>query len=93
MPILLKHLDEVQNRREMVEALGAIGDPAAGDALVARLRGDAYVPVRAAAARALAAIGDRAAVPALEQAARRDTEPMVAAAAREAAQALKAQRP
>ena len=71
----------------MVEALGAIGDPAAGDALVARLRGDAYVPVRAAAARALAAVGDRAAVPALEQAARRETEPMVAAAAREAARA------
>ncbi|HVY38111.1 MAG TPA: HEAT repeat domain-containing protein, partial [Polyangia bacterium] len=66
---------------------------AAAPALLERLRGDAYVPVRAAAARALAAVGDRAAVPALEQAARRDTEPMVAAAAREAAQTLKARRP
>jgi arylsulfatase A-like enzyme/HEAT repeat protein len=93
VPILLKHLDEVQNRREMVEALGAIGDPAAAAALLERLRGDPYVPVRAAAARALAAVGDRAAVPALEQAARRDTEPMVVAAAREAAQSLKAHLP
>ncbi|MES1164268.1 MAG: HEAT repeat domain-containing protein, partial [Verrucomicrobiota bacterium] len=91
VPILMKHLDEVQNRREMVEALGAIGDPAAGGALLERLRGDAYVPVRAAAARALAAIGDRAALPALEQSAGRETEPMVATAAREAAQLLKAQ--
>jgi arylsulfatase A-like enzyme len=88
VPILLKHLPEVQNRREMVEALGAIGDPSAGPALLERLRSDAYVPVRAAAARALAQIGDRGAVPALEEAARRDTEPMVVAAAREAARAL-----
>src|SRR6185312_98080 len=88
VPILLKHLPEVQNRREMVEALGALGDPAAGPALLDRLAHDPYVPVRAAAARALAAVGDRGAVPALEQAARRDTEPMVVEAAREAARAL-----
>ncbi|HXU63934.1 MAG TPA: sulfatase-like hydrolase/transferase, partial [Polyangia bacterium] len=88
VPILLKHLPEVQNRREMVEALGALGDPAASPALLDRLAHDPYVPVRAAAARALAAVGDRGAVPALEQAARRDTEPMVVEAAREAARAL-----
>ena len=88
VPILLKHLSEVQNRREMVEALGALGDPAASAALLERLRSDAYVPVRAAAARALAAVGDRDAIPALEQAARRDTEPMVVEAARQAAQTL-----
>jgi HEAT repeat protein len=93
VPILLKHLPEVQNRREMVDALGALADPRASDALKERLREDPYVPVRAAAARALAAIGDRAALPALEQAARRDTEPMVVEAAREAARKLKATRP
>src|SRR5581483_11060135 len=38
VPALLAHLPEVQNRREMVDALGAIGDPAACDALVERLR-------------------------------------------------------
>jgi HEAT repeat protein len=90
VPILLQHLPEVQNRREMVEALGALGDSRAVPALVEHLGGDAYVPVRAAAARALAAIGDRAALPALQRAAQRDTEPMVAGAAREAAAALKA---
>ena len=38
VPVLIKHLPEVQNRREMVEALGDIGDPAAADALLERLR-------------------------------------------------------
>jgi arylsulfatase A-like enzyme len=89
VPVLLAHLPEVQNRREMVEALGAHGDRAAVPALIERLGTDAYVPVRAAAARALAAIGDRAALPALDQAARHDTEPMVVDAARAAAQDLR----
>jgi arylsulfatase A-like enzyme len=89
VPVLMAHLPEVQNRREMVQALGAQRDRAAVPALIERLRTDAYVPVRAAAAQALAAIGDRAAIPALEQAARHDTEPMVVQAAREAARALK----
>jgi arylsulfatase A-like enzyme len=57
VPILLQHLTEVQNRREMVEALGALGDPAAIDPLLDRLRHDAYVPVRAEAAKSLAKIG------------------------------------
>ena len=58
VPVLIKHLPEVQNRREMVEALGDIGDPAAAEALLERLRGDEYVPVRIAAAKALAKLGD-----------------------------------
>ena len=90
VPALLAHLPEVQNRREMVDALGEIGDPAARDALVARLRADEYVPVRVRAAVALARLGDPAAVGALEHAARHDTEPTVVAAAREAASALEA---
>jgi arylsulfatase A-like enzyme len=88
VPSLLKHLPEVQNRREMVDALGDIGDPAARGALVERLRGDEYVPVRVQAAAALAKIGDPVAIPELEHAARHDTEPTVVAAAREAAIAL-----
>ena len=97
-PVLLAHLPEVQNRREMVEALGALGDPAAVPALIECLRHDAYVPVRAAAATALAQIGqgpgaaDMAGqlIAVLTDAARHDTEPMVVAAARAAAQSLKA---
>ncbi len=90
VPALLAHLPEVQNRREMVDALGEIGDRAARDALVARLRGDEYVPVRVRAAVALARLGDPSAVGALEHAARHDTEPTVVAAARDAAAALEA---
>ena len=67
VPALLAHLPEVQNRREMVDALGAIGDPAACDALVERLRGDSYVPVRVQAARALAKLGEPSVIPALER--------------------------
>src|SRR5262249_55406068 len=50
VPVLVKHLPEVQNRREMVEALGDVGDASAAPALLERLRGDEYVPVRIAAA-------------------------------------------
>jgi HEAT repeat protein len=85
---LLKHLPEVQNRREMVDALGDIGDRAARDALVQRLHSDEYVPVRVQAAAALAKLGDPSVIPALEQSARRDTEPTVVEAARAAARAL-----
>jgi arylsulfatase A-like enzyme len=90
VPALLAHLREVQNRREMVDALGEIGDRSARDALVERLRGDEYVPVRVRAAAALARLGDPTALAALEHAARHDTEPTVVAAAREAAAALEA---
>jgi arylsulfatase A-like enzyme/HEAT repeat protein len=88
VPGLLKHLPEVQNRREMVDALGDIGDRAARDALVQRLRSDEYVPVRVQAAAALAKLGDPSVIPALEQSARQDTEPTVIEAARAAARAL-----
>jgi arylsulfatase A-like enzyme len=93
VPALLRHLPEVQNRREMVDALGDIGDPSAVPALVERLHHDEYVPVRAQAARALAKIGRIDVVPELEGAAREDTETSVAAAAREAIAALRAGRP
>jgi arylsulfatase A-like enzyme len=88
VPALLAHLPEVQNRREMVDALGDIGDPAAEDALLVRLREDQYVTVRVQAARALAKLGDAAAIPALERSRREETETTVAAAASEAIAAL-----
>jgi arylsulfatase A-like enzyme len=93
VPILLKHLPEVQNRREMVDALGEIGDPSAEDALCERLRSDEYVTVRVGAAKALAKIGDRQVVPRLLEAVRHEKEPTVLAAAREAAETLKARAP
>lgn len=90
VPILLKHLGEVQNRREMVDALGDIGDPAAADALLERLRRDEYVPVRVQAARALGKIGDARVVGAIEAALRHETEPTVITAARETLAGLRA---
>ena len=89
VPVLLKHLPEVQNRREMVEALGEIGDPAAADALLERLRGDEYVPVRIAAAKALAKLGDAHLAALVDEAARKEKEATVVAAARAAATALR----
>lgn len=89
VPALVKHLPEVQNRREMVDALGEIGDPAAIPPLIERLAGDEYVPVRAQAARALARIGRPEAVPALERAVREDTEASVVSAAKDALETLK----
>jgi len=89
VPALIAHLREVQNRREMVDALGDIGDPAAVPALVERLQQDEYVPVRAQAARALAKIGRPDVIPALDKVAHEDTEASVAAAAREAIAQLK----
>jgi HEAT repeat protein len=93
VPALLKHLPEVQNRREMVDALGDIGDPAAVPALIERLQHDEYVPVRAQAARALAKVGRVDVLPALQHAAAEDTESLVSAAAKEAIATLKAGRP
>ena len=90
VPVLLKHLPEVQNRREMVAALGDLGNPAATEALLERLRGDEYVPVRIEAAGALAKLGNRRLGPRLADAARHETEPTVAAAARAAAETLRA---
>jgi HEAT repeat protein len=92
VPVLLKHLPEVQNRREMVEALGDIGDPASAPALLDRLRGDEYVPVRIAAAKSLARLNDADAHLAaqLDEAARKEKEASVVAAAHAAAAALRA---
>jgi HEAT repeat protein len=92
VPVLVQHLVEVQNRREMVEALGDIGDPAAADALLERLREDEYVPVRIAAAQALARLGDARVARALDAAARREKEATVVAAAQAAAAALRAKK-
>jgi len=89
VPVLVKHLPEVQNRREMVEALGDIGDPAAADPLLERLRDDEYVPVRIAAARALARLGDARVAAAVDAAARREKEATVVAAAQAAAASLR----
>ena len=89
VPILIRHLREVQNRREMVAALGQIGDPAAADALLERLHGDEYVPVRIEAAQALAKLGDARLEPRLAEAARHETEPTVIDAAHAAAAALR----
>jgi arylsulfatase A-like enzyme/HEAT repeat protein len=93
VPALLAHLPEVQNRREMVEALGAIGDPSVAGALVERLETDEYVPVRVEAARALAKLGGPEARAGLEQSARSDHEPTVRAAAGDALTILNAPAP
>jgi len=90
VPALLAHLPEVQNRREMVDALGAIGDPAACDALVERLHADSYVPVRVQAAKALAKLGEPSVIPALEHALKQETETTVIAATQEALATLRA---
>jgi HEAT repeat protein len=88
VPALLAHLLEVQNRREMVQALGAIGDPSVAGALVDRLAHDEYVPVRVEAARALALLGGKEAREGLERSLREEGEPSVQAAARAALAAL-----
>jgi arylsulfatase A-like enzyme/HEAT repeat protein len=90
VPALLAHLPEVQNRREMVQALGAIGDPSVAPALVERLENDEYVPVRVEAARALAKLGGREARSGLERSVRQEREPSVQAAARAALKTLTA---
>jgi arylsulfatase A-like enzyme len=93
VPALLRHLPEVQNRREMVQALGAIADPTVAGALIERLEKDEYVPVRVEAARALARIGGAQAEAALERALRVERESSVQAAARAALTALRAPPP
>jgi arylsulfatase A-like enzyme len=88
VPALLRHLPEVQNRREMVDALGDIADPRVGPVLVERLRSDEYVTVRAQAATALAKIGGPAATAGLLWSLRHEREPSVLVAARAALAAL-----
>jgi hypothetical protein len=50
VPALLAHLPEVQNRREMVQALGDIGDPSWPGSAGRAAGPDEYVPVRVEAA-------------------------------------------
>jgi arylsulfatase A-like enzyme len=88
VPALLKHLPEVQNRREMVQALGAIGDPSVAAALAERLALDEYVPVRVEAAKALALLGGAESRQGLERSLREEREPAVQEAARAALTAL-----
>ena len=79
---LVEHLAFVQTRRETVEALGAISDPASAATLIGSLEGDAYVPVRVAAAAALGQLGGARALQALQSALVHEREPAVLAAVR-----------
>jgi hypothetical protein len=81
---LIEHLAFVQTRRETVEALSAIADPASVSALVACLTSDEYVPVRVAAARALGRLGGAHSLQALESALGSEQEDLVLAAVRAA---------
>jgi len=81
---LIAHLAFVQTRRETVEALGAIADPASLPALIGSLESDDYVPVRVAAAGALGQLGGARALQALQSALVHEREPAVLAAVRSA---------
>jgi len=91
MQPLVAHLAFVQTRRETVEALGAIADPASASALISRLESDDYVPVRVAAAGALGRLGGARALQALQSALVHEREPAVLAAVR-SVQAMHGQR-
>jgi HEAT repeat protein len=89
VPTLIAHLPDVLNRREIVQALGEIGDTQAELALIERLKTDDYVPVRVAAARALSRMGGARAVMALKWSVSHEKEPRVAEAARASLAALR----
>jgi arylsulfatase A-like enzyme len=74
---LVAHLAFVQTRRETVDALAAIADPACVPALIGALESDAYVSVRAAAAQALGRIGGARSLQALKNALGREHEELV----------------
>ncbi len=84
VPALLTRVLDVMTRREVVEALGMIADPRAQAVLIERLRGDEYVPVRAAAATALGRLRGGAARTALVRASRNEQEAPVLDAIRAA---------
>jgi arylsulfatase A-like enzyme len=84
IPLLIAHLGFVQTRRETVEALGAIADPASAPALIGALENDDYVPVRVAAAAALGRLGGARAMQALQSALGHEREPTVLSAVRSA---------
>ena len=81
---LVDHLKLVLTRLETVEALSAIGDSGSVPSLVELLENDAYVPVRAAAAKALGHLGGARATQALRSASSREHESTVLAAIRAA---------
>lgn len=78
VPVLVdaSHDADVDVRKQVVDALSAIGAPAAARRL-AELLGDADPNVRAAAAEALGAIGGRESAPLLEARLDSDPEPLV----------------
>ena len=92
VPPLLAHLGFVQTRRETVEALGSIADPASAPALIGCLETDEYVPVRMAAATALGRLGGARALQALQLALGHEREATVLSAVRSAL-AARARRP
>jgi HEAT repeat protein len=81
---LVDHLKFVLTRLETVGALSAIGDSGSVPSLVELLENDAYVPVRAAAAKALGHLGGARATQALRSASSREHESSVLAAIRAA---------
>jgi arylsulfatase A-like enzyme len=92
VPGLLDALPRLDVRREVVDALGELADPAALQPLISCLLQDMYVPVRVAAARALGKLQAPSARQALLQAAELDTEAVVVSEARLAASRLRADR-
>ena len=91
VPVLLGHLSEVQNRREMVDALGRSAIPSAAGALLEHVRSD---DIRPGADRGGPRAGEAGEPPASRRRFRRwrssDTEPTVRAAALDAARVLQA---
>jgi HEAT repeat protein len=81
---LIAHLAFVQTRRETVEALGVIADPASIPALVGTLETDPYVSVRVAAAGALGRLGGARALQALQSTLGHEREAAVLSAVRTA---------
>jgi HEAT repeat protein len=81
---------EPERRLRAAEAVGAIGGPAAADALMRSLS-DPDERIRTRSIQLLAQIGDPRALPAIEATVLRDPVPEVAAAAREALARLSGQ--
>ena len=85
---LVAHLPFVQTRRETVDALADIADPAAVRPLLGCLENDEYVSVRVAAAAALGRLGGARAVRGLQATLASEREEAVRAAVRAALAAL-----
>jgi arylsulfatase A-like enzyme/HEAT repeat protein len=78
VPALLEARGNVRLRKEVVQALGEIGDPRVATPLWRELLVEPRIEVRGEIARALGKLGDRTAVPALARAFGRETEASVA---------------